>query len=52
MSGPEGPYELACRPLNDDSWEGWIEVEIAGVRMGWPLERVDDRGVAWNLAAS
>ena len=44
MTGPEGDYELACGALADDPWEGWINTEIAGVRMRWPVEQVVDDG--------
>ena len=44
MSRPEGPYQLTCLPFDDDPWKGWIAVQIAGRRMGWPVQTVHDNG--------
>jgi hypothetical protein len=39
MTGPDGAYELAFRPL--DEWDGVIEVTIAGEAMSWHVVRSD-----------
>jgi len=50
MTGLEGDYELACGPSADDPWEGWINTEIAGVRMRWPIEWVCNDGSGLEFA--
>ena len=40
MTGPEGPYELSFKSLDD--WDGEIETTMAGVPMTWPVLRSDE----------
>jgi hypothetical protein len=41
MASPDGPYELAFRPLNE--WDGVIGVTVAGVPMSWHVVRGDQQ---------